>query len=62
MGFQLGSGVGAVVYGFVIQYLGYHTMYQLSLIPVMAALITVLLVWHNQSRSGRRSSGGAASA
>ena len=50
MGFQLGSGVGAVVFGFVIQYLGYHTMYQLSLIPVMVALLTTLLVWRRQSR------------
>ncbi|HEX3247089.1 MAG TPA: MFS transporter [Chloroflexota bacterium] len=51
MGFQLGSGVGAVVFGFVIQYLGYHVMYQLSLIPVAAALIATLLVWRRQSRA-----------
>jgi MFS family permease len=49
MGFQLGSGVGAVVYGFVIQYLGYHTMYQLSLLPVIAALITTLVVWRKRA-------------
>jgi MFS family permease len=49
MGFQLGSGVGAVVYGFIIQYLGYHTMYQLSLFPVVIALVTTLVVWRKQA-------------
>jgi MFS family permease len=52
MGFQLGSGVGAVVYGFIIQYLGYHTMYQFSLLPVLAALATILIVWHRQGANG----------
>jgi MFS family permease len=61
MGFQLGSGVGAVVYGFVIQYLGYQTMYHLALIPVTAALITVLVVWRRQAGTDQRSDNGTAS-
>jgi predicted MFS family arabinose efflux permease len=55
MGFQLGSGVGAVVYGFVIQYLGYHTMFQLSLVPVIGALITILIVWRRHGAVAPRS-------
>jgi predicted MFS family arabinose efflux permease len=51
MGFQLGSGLGFVVYGFVIQYLGYQTMYQLSLVPVVGALVTTLIVWRNMRRT-----------
>ncbi|MFN0073650.1 MAG: MFS transporter [Chloroflexota bacterium] len=53
MGFQLGSGVGAVIYGFVIQYLGYQVMYQLSLLPVIGALVATLIVWLRNDRSAR---------
>jgi MFS family permease len=61
MGFQLGSGLGAVVYGFVIQYLGYHTMYQRSLLPGIAALVAILVVWRKQGANAERSSHGIAS-
>lgn len=50
MGFQLGSGVGAVIYGFVIEIFGYRTMYSLSTLPVFLALGITLWSWWRSSR------------
>lgn len=41
MGFQLGSGVGAVVWGVVIEQFGYSMMYACTLIPLAAAIGSV---------------------
>jgi MFS family permease len=38
MGFQLGSGVGAVVWGSTIEHFGYHVMYACTLLPMLAAI------------------------
>jgi MFS family permease len=39
MGFQIGSGIGAALWGNVIQYFGYVTMFVSCLLPLVASLI-----------------------
>jgi predicted MFS family arabinose efflux permease len=43
MGFQLGGGIGAVVWGITIEHLGYPAMYVGTLVPIAAAVVLVLL-------------------
>jgi predicted MFS family arabinose efflux permease len=38
MGFQLGSGVGALVWGTTIEWFGYSVMYACTLLPLLAAI------------------------
>jgi predicted MFS family arabinose efflux permease len=42
MGFQLGSGVGAVFWGSTIQSFGYHVMYGWTFVPLLAAVALAL--------------------
>jgi MFS family permease len=42
MGFQLGSGLGAVVWGTTIEHFGYHVMYACTFVPVLAAIALAL--------------------
>jgi MFS family permease len=44
MGFQLGSGIGAVVGGLIIEQFGYSVMYACSLVPLVAAIGSVSAV------------------
>jgi MFS family permease len=39
MGFQLGSGLGAVIWGTTIEYFGYSVMFGLTLIPMLGAIV-----------------------
>ncbi|MFN0073651.1 MAG: MFS transporter [Chloroflexota bacterium] len=41
MGFQIGSGIGSALWGNVIQYLGYFTMYMSCTVPLALGLIMV---------------------
>lgn len=47
MGFQLGSGLGAVLWGVTIDHFGYHVMYIGCLIPVAAAM---LMTWRDSAQ------------
>ena len=49
MGFQLGSGVGAVLFGVVIERFGYRVTYLASLLPVLLALA---IVFANRKSAG----------
>ena len=42
MGFQLGSGLGAVVWGTTIEHFGYHVTYACTFVPTLAAIGLVL--------------------
>ena len=42
MGFQLGSGLGAVLWGTTIEHFGYHVMYACTFVPVLAAIALAL--------------------
>lgn len=42
MGFQLGSGVGAVFWGTTIQNFGYHVMYGWTFVPLLGAIALAL--------------------
>ena len=42
MGYQLGAGVGAVVWGFTIEKLGFEPLYALALLPLLAAAALTL--------------------
>jgi MFS family permease len=43
MGFQLGSGVGAVVWGTTIEHFGYGVTYACTFVPMLAAVTLVLV-------------------
>jgi MFS family permease len=52
MGFQLGSGLGAVVWGTTIEHLGYQVMYACAFVPLGAAI--VLSLFDVRREAGRR--------
>jgi MFS family permease len=47
MGFQIGSGLGSALWGNVIQYFGYLTMFLGCLIPLIASLIMLAVMFRD---------------
>jgi predicted MFS family arabinose efflux permease len=46
MGYQLGSGLGAVIWGFTIERLGYEPLYACALLPMLAAMALGVVQGH----------------
>src|SRR5262249_251397 len=57
MGFQLGSGVGRVLWGLIIERFGYSVMYACTRVPLMLAIGSVSTA---MARSDKRSAPDAA--
>jgi MFS family permease len=54
MGFQIGSGIGSAVWGNVIQYFGYITMFVSCLAPLIASLIILAVMFRDPRPSSER--------
>ncbi|HEX3247090.1 MAG TPA: MFS transporter [Chloroflexota bacterium] len=48
MGFQIGSGIGSALWGNVIQYFGYTTMYVSCLVPLAASLVMLAVMFRER--------------
>jgi len=53
-GFDLGIGVGSIIWGFTAKITGYSTMYLITIIPVLIALFLFLFLENNKKLRKRR--------
>jgi predicted MFS family arabinose efflux permease len=48
-GFDLGIGIGSMLWGFTAKFTGYSTMYLLAVIPVIIAFVLYFVLGKNKS-------------